>query len=100
EHGRRPHLRFAERHRGELERQAARLPYAALHVLRDRAQAGVARRELGPRVADADDRAAVEHVIGQSLALHPATMNEAVLVLAAVALRAPEPLFVFRGHFI
>src|SRR3546814_2650039 len=45
----------------------------------------IARRELGPRVADADHRLAVKHVLGETAILEPGSVEETVLVLA------PEP---------
>ena len=75
EHRRRLHHRLAERHRRELERQAAGLPDAALDVLGDDPQVRVAGRELAPRVADADHRAAVEDV-GRIAAAVPAAVRE------------------------
>ena len=69
----------SEMHR-ELERQAAGLPDAALHVLGQLAEVGVARGQLGPGVADADDRLALEDMVGQAqLALHPARCMKPVL---------------------
>src|SRR5207248_3896323 len=79
EHRGRTDAGFAERHHGELERQAAGFPYAALDVLGDLAEMRVARGQLRPRVADADDRTAVEHV-RRKAAADPASMNEAVFV--------------------
>ena len=61
QHRGRPQLGFAERHHREFEREAAGLVDAALHVLGEVAQMRVAGRQLGPGVADADDRPAVEH---------------------------------------
>src|SRR6202022_3357996 len=43
-------------------------------------------RQLGPGIADADHRAAVEHVVRHAAVLHPAAIGKAVDVLA------PEPL--------
>jgi hypothetical protein len=40
----------------------------------------IARRQLGPGVADANDRSAIEEVIRQTLILHPTAMNEAISV--------------------
>jgi hypothetical protein len=80
QHGRGAQLRFAERHHGELEREATGLVHAVLDVLGEVTEVRVARRELRPRVADADDRPAVEDVIGMALVLHPAAMDEGVAV--------------------
>ena len=82
---------------GELEREAAHLIDAPLDVLGDLAEVRVARRQLGPRVADADDRPAVEQVARQALVLHPAAVRKAVAVCV------PEPrvaaqLFLVVGH--
>ena len=46
--------------------------------------------KFGPSVADADDGPAVEHIVGQALAFHPASVDEAVAILAAVALGTAE----------
>jgi hypothetical protein len=43
----------------------------------------VAGGQLAPGVADADDRAPIEHVVRITLVLDPAAMEEAVLALAA-----------------
>ena len=80
EHGRRAHVRFASGGDRELERQASRLPDAALDVIRQGPQVGVTRGQFRPRIADADDRAPVEDVFRQPLVAHPAAMNEAVFV--------------------
>ncbi len=89
EHGRRAHVGLARGHDRELHRQPAGLPHAALHVVRDGPQVRVARRQLRPGIADADDRAAVEHVGGQPLVPHPAAVDEAVLVVLAEPGRRP-----------
>jgi hypothetical protein len=81
EHRRRAEQDLRQAHHRELEREAAHLVDAALHVLRDLAEVAVAGRELGPGVADADDRAAVEQVVDAALVLHPAAAREAVAVL-------------------
>jgi len=64
-------------------------------MIGDVAQACVTGRQLGPGVADPNDGPAVEGILGQALALHPAAMNEAVLVLGAVAPAAAERFFLF-----
>ncbi len=97
EHRRRPQARLAGGHDGKLERQPAGFPHAALHVFGELAKVPVAGRQVGPRVADADDRPAVEHVARQR-ASHPAPVNEAVLVELAEPLgRAVRPLL-FLSH--
>ena len=58
EHGRRLHERLGKRHRRQLDRKAAGLPDAALHVLGALAQMAVARIDLAPGVDDADHRLA------------------------------------------
>ena len=82
QHGGRAQARLAERHHRELERQPAGFPDAALHVLGELAEVRVARRQLRPGVADADDRPAVEDAFRQPAA-DPAAMNEPVLVRLA-----------------
>ena len=82
QHGVGPQRVLAQRHGGELERHPAGLPDAALHMVGELAQRGVAGVEVGPAVADADDRLAVELVVRQAeLALHGA-VHEAGLVQA------------------
>ena len=82
QHRGRPDAGLAERHHRELERHAARFPDAALDVLGELAEVAVARRQLRPGVADADDRPAVEDVVRQPAA-EPAAMDESVLVRLA-----------------
>ena len=79
QHRRRPQAGLTQRGDRELERDPARFPHAALDVLGDLAEVQVARRQLRPRVADADDRPAVEDAFGQTAA-DPAAVDEAVLV--------------------
>src|SRR4029079_12053554 len=56
---------------------------ADLHLLGERAEVRIARRELGVRVADADDGAAIELVVGYAAILHPRAVDEAHLAFAA-----------------
>ncbi len=87
-------LRFAERHHGELERKSAGLVDAALHELRELAEVTVAGSQLAPGVADADDRPAIEQVIGIALVLDPAAVQEAVFPFSAEpGLTASRALF-------
>ena len=79
QHRRRPQAGLTQRGDRELERDPAALPHAALDVLGHFTEVEVARRQLRPRVADADDRAAVEDAFGQAAA-DPAAVDEAVLV--------------------
>src|SRR5207237_9640814 len=75
--------------RGARRRRASRRgckPDGVGHL----AQVRVAVRELGPRVGDADHGAAVEDVIAEALALQPRAMHEAVEVLTAEPVAAPE----------
>ena len=65
---------------GKLHREATGFEDAALDVLRELAEVGVAGRQLGPRVADPDDGLALEFVVGDALVLHPAPVHESVLV--------------------
>jgi hypothetical protein len=54
----------------------------------------VAGRELGPGVADADDGAAIEEIVGIALILHPTAMHEAIAIgLAEPRLAAQTRLF-------
>ena len=54
EHGRWLDERFGQRDRRQLQRKAARLQHAALHVFGARAQVRVAGVDVAPRVDDAD----------------------------------------------
>ncbi|SAL70625.1 hypothetical protein AWB67_04097 [Caballeronia terrestris] len=67
-------VRLAERHHRKLERQAARLAHAALHILGEFAKMRVAGRQFRPRIADADHRPAIEIVVRNALVLHPRTV--------------------------
>ena len=90
EHRGRAQVRFAERGDRELEREAAGLEDAAAHMLGDGAEMRVARRQLGPGVADPDDRPAVEHARRHALVAHPAAVDEAVLVVLPVPFSRPK----------
>jgi hypothetical protein len=90
QHGGGPQQRLAERHHRELERETAGLVDADLHLLGKGAEVRVAGRQFAERVADADDRAAVELVVRHALALDPAAVGEAVAVLAAEPLLAAK----------
>src|SRR6185295_20013490 len=83
---------LAERDRRELEREAARAQHAALHGVRELTQMRVAVRELRPRVADADHRTAVEHVLAEAFGLDPRAVHESVEVVAAEPVAAPKRL--------
>jgi hypothetical protein len=80
QHGGGPQVGLAVREHRELDRETAGFIHAALDVLGDLAKVRVARRQLRPGVADADDRLALEFVVGNALVLHPAAVHEAVLV--------------------
>ncbi len=76
-------LRFTQRHHGKFQRKAAGFIDATLHELRQLAEVPIAGSQLPPGVADADDRAAIEHVVGIALVLDPAAMQEAVFPFSA-----------------
>src|SRR5205085_1462951 len=99
-HGRGTQHRLAERHHREFEREAARFVHADLHLLREGAEMRIARREFAVRVADADDRPAVELVVRDALALEPAAIGEAVAVLATEPLLRAEVLGFFHPHIL
>ena len=86
--------RLAERGDRKLEREAAGVEHAALHVLGERAEMRVAGRQLGPRVADADDGPAVELVLREAAVLEEGAVIEAHLVLA------PEPGLAAQGALL
>jgi hypothetical protein len=100
QHRGRPQLRLAERHDGKLEWKSAGLVHAAFHEFRELAEMSVARREFGPRVADADDRAAIEEIVRIALILDPAAMQETVFsgpsepLLAAARFLFPRPFII------
>jgi len=95
QHRGRADLRLTERHRGEFERQTPGLPDAALDPLGDVAEMAMARVELAEGLADTDHRPPVEDVIGETLRLHPAAMDEAVAVALSVTCGGAER---FAGH--
>jgi hypothetical protein len=72
------HRHLAQGDRRELERKAAGRPHPAPHALGDLPQMGVAVRQLGPRVRDADDGAAVEDDVAEAFGLEPGAMHEPV----------------------
>jgi hypothetical protein len=90
EHRRRFHEHFAERDRRKLEREATGTPHAALDGLGDLSEMGVAVRQLGPRIGDADDRPAVEDGVAESLGLEPRAMHESVEIVPAEPVAASE----------
>src|ERR1043165_2452689 len=89
---------LAEQHHGEFERKATRLQNAVAHVVGEDTEMRIARCELGPGVADADDRTAVELVVRHAAVLYPAPIDEAIDVLAAEPLRAAALFVVSRWH--
>ena len=80
-------LGLAEREDGQVEGHAAGLPDAALHVVGDLVEVGVARAQVRRRVGDGDLRSPVECVAGKTPA-HPRPVDVGVAVIAAVPLRA------------
>ena len=79
---------------GKLERKSAGFVHAALHELRELAEVAVAGSQLTPGIADADDRAAIEHVVGITLVLDPAAMQETIFAFPAEpGLAASRALF-------
>ncbi len=60
---------------------------------RELAEVRVAGRRLRPRVADADDRTAVELIVRDALVLHPRAMHERVAVVAAEPVRERSARF-------
>jgi hypothetical protein len=61
----------------------------------------IAWRQFGPGIADADDRFALELMIGNPLVLHPAAVHHAVLVVAAKPFgRAQRTVILQRAFFI
>ena len=82
QHRRGPHQRFAQAHHRKLDGEATGIEDAVAHVLRQFAEMRVARCCLRPRVADADDRPAVELVVRHALVLHPRAVDHRVAVVA------------------
>jgi len=71
-----------------------RLEDAALDVFGNLAEMRIAGSQLGPRIADPDDRLALKFVVGNTLVLHPAAIHEAILIGAAEPLgRSQRTLF-------
>ena len=82
-HRRGAERRFRGAHHRKLHRQAASLIDAVRHPLGQIAQVGVARCQLAPGIADADHRATIKQIGGQTLVLHPRPMVDGVLGGAA-----------------
>ena len=82
QHGRRPHRHLAERRDREFERKPASVQHAVADMLGDGAEMRVAGVQLGPGVADADDRAALELVLREAAVLQERAVVEPHLVLA------------------
>ena len=80
EHGRGAQVGFTAGKHWELHREAACFQHAFLDVLGDLAEMRIARGQLRPGVADADNRFALELVVRNALVLHPAAVHEPVLV--------------------
>jgi hypothetical protein len=95
-----PHHRLAQAHDRELEREAAGLEHAGLHVLGELAEVRVARRHLRPGVADADHRLADEQIVREPLVLHPRAVDEIVAPAAVEPRFGAELVFLVRflGH--
>src|SRR5690606_14642311 len=87
-------------HHREFQREAAGLVHAALDVLGQLAERRIAGRELGPGVAAADHRAAVEHLVRQAPALEPAAVVEPLLAVAAGPLLAAAWRFGWSAHAV
>ncbi len=96
EHGRRAQVRFAIGEHREFHRKTTGLDHPAFDVLRDLAEVRVARGQFRPGVANADDRLAVELMVGDALILHPAAVHEAVLVGRAKPLGGAQGGFLIR----
>ncbi|MCY1429265.1 hypothetical protein D9M71_451750 [compost metagenome] len=96
EHGGRAQVRFAVGEHRKLHREAPGLDHTAFDVLGDLAEVRVARGQFRPGVADADDRLAMELVVGDALILHPAAVHEAVLVGGAKPLGGAQGGFLIR----
>ena len=67
QHGGRAQVRFAVGEDREFNRETTGLDDAAFDVFGDGAEMGVARGQFRPGVADADDRLALELVVGDAL---------------------------------
>ena len=67
----------------EGEEESARGPDAPLDGFRDLPQVRVAVRELGPRIADSDDRLAGEDRSGEAFRAEPGSVQEPELVSPA-----------------
>ena len=98
EHGGRPHVGFAQRHDGKLQRKASGLVNAALDPVRHQPEMCVARGQFRPRIANADNRPAIEQIGRKSLVLHPRTMNETISILKAKPVSGAERSAIFSCH--
>jgi hypothetical protein len=70
-----------------LARLRVSIAVAALDVLGQLAEMRITRRQLGPGIAYADDRFALEFMIRNALVLHPAPVHETILVRSAKPFR-------------
>src|SRR5690606_2251389 len=71
--------RLTEARHREFQRKATGHQDTALYVLGEIAEMAIAVGQLGPGVADADDRTTIQQVGREALALHPAAWDEAIL---------------------
>jgi len=75
---------------GELQREAARRPHAALHRFGHLLQVRIAVGQLRRRIRDADHRPAVEDHVAEALGLQPRAMHESIEVLTPEPVAAPQ----------
>ncbi len=93
EHCGRAQVGFAVGKHRKLDRPAACFDHATFDVFGDLPEMRVAGGQLRPGIANADDRFALELMVGNTLILHPATVHEAILVSGAKPLGRTEGRF-------
>ena len=94
EHGGGLHQRLAQGHHREFNREAACFVNATLDHFGDDAEMSVAGGEIRPGVADADDGAPVEEMIGVALVFGPTAGGETGQIIAAEPVGAAQDVSV------
>ncbi len=83
QHGRWFHKGFAERHHRKLDGKTTGLINPALHRFRQLPKVRVTRRQLRPRIANADHRPSIKFMRRDTLILHPCPVDETVFAFFA-----------------
>ena len=99
EHRRRLHIGLCQRHGGQLDREAARLPDAALDLLRPSPQMCVARIDVAPGIDDRDDGLVCEFRMVVAHLIKAGSVTEGAKVLDAEPAKASKFLRLLApGH--